>query len=303
MEIKEWTYEEFPEFSDTPEGVGLILSDGNEMECHMSCDEVYAEIDGYTLHLQILRPYTRNEGEMLLPCIAFVQGSAWMEQDVYQQLPMMTQLARRGYVLACVQYRPSSVAQFPAQVKDARNAVRYLKKNAEKYGIDPEKMILAGDSSGGHTAVFGGIIKDDDSEDNLFPGISADVKGILALYASSSVMREDGNPTTLNHHMPDSPEGMVMGGINLLERPDLCRKLSAECNIFPDTELPPILLFHGTKDRTVSTVQSVTLYCKLKECGKDVSLYLVKGGDHGGAEYWTKDVLDIEEAFFGKCFA
>ncbi len=108
--------------------------------------------------------------------------------------------------------------------------------------------------------MFAGILQDDDRESNLYPGISASVKGILNYYGSVSVMLEDSNPTTINHHMPDSPEGMEMGGVNLKERPDLCRKLSVECNITENTDLPPVLIFHGTKDRIVNTRQSVNLY-------------------------------------------
>lgn len=304
MEIKDWLYEDFPEFTDNVDGVSVLPSDGKEIGVHYCPNIKYASVNGTDLHLQILRPFNRQNGETeILPCIVFVQGSAWMKQNVYGQLPLMGNLARRGYVIACVEYRHSEIAPFPAQAIDTRNAVRFLKKNAQTYGIDPEKIILGGDSSGGHTAMFAGILHNDDSDENLFPGISGEVKGIINLYGSVSVMYEDGNPTTLNHHLPDSPEGLEMGGINLKEHPELCRKLSAECNIFPDTEIAPVLIFHGTKDRTVHTKQSVGLYKRLKECGKDVQLYLIAGGDHGGAEYWTEQILDIEEKFIKKCLS
>ena len=91
---------------------------------------------------------------------------------------------------------------------DARNAVRFLRVHAEEYRIAPEKIVIAGDSSGGHTAMFAGMIHDD-VENTLFPGISAEVKGIINLYGSCSVMKEDSNPTQLLHCQPDSPEGDV----------------------------------------------------------------------------------------------
>ena len=138
---------------------------------------------------------------------------------------------------------------------------------------------------------------------NLYPGISASVKGILDYYGSVSVMLEDSNPTTINHHMPDSPEGMEMGGVNLKKRPDLCRKLSVDCSITEETALPPVLIFHGTKDRTVNTRQSVNLYKRLRETGKDAYLYLIQGADHGGAEFWTEEVCGIADTFIKKCLA
>lgn len=74
-------------------------------------------------------------------------------------------------------------------------------------------------------------LTDDGEETNLYPGISADVNGILSFYGANSIMLEDGLPSTINHHLPDSPEGMQMGGVNLREHPELCRKMSVECNV------------------------------------------------------------------------
>lgn len=172
-----------------------------------------------------------------------------------------------------------------------------MKKNAEEYHVDVDNIFVAGDSSGGHTAFFSQIIKDDDENTNLYPGISADVNGIISLYGSCSVMPDDGMPTTLNHHMPDSPEGMEMGGVDLRNNMELRQKLSVECNIHADTKLPPVLMFHGTKDRVINTRVSVIVYQRLKELGKEASLYLVEGADHGGPEFWTRETIDIMEMF------
>lgn len=117
------------------------------------------------------------------------------------------------------------------------------------------------------------------------------------------VMKEDSNPIQVLHCQPDSPEGMVMGHVDLREREDLKRKLSVECNITPETVVPPVLIFHGTKDRTVNCEGSVILYRQLRKCGKEVQLYFIQGGDHGGAEFWTDQVLDIVEAFLKDVFS
>ena len=301
MEIKDWTYEDFPEFDQPVEGAEVLSTTGDEVGFSYFHDVEYANVEEIPLHLQIIKPFTRNEPEKIYPCMVFVQGSAWMKQDVYAKIPMLARLAGKGYAIAVVEYRHSGQAPFPAQALDARNAVRFMRKNSKSYQIDPEKIVIGGDSSGGHTAMFAGILQDDDQATNLYPGISASVKGILNYYGSVSVMLEDSNPTTINHHMPDSPEGMEMGGVNLKERPDLCRKLSVECNITEDTDLPPVLVFHGTKDRIVNTRQSVNLYRRLKETGKEACLYLIRGADHGGAEFWTEETCNIADRFIKKC--
>jgi acetyl esterase/lipase len=305
MEIKDWNYDEFPEFTEMVEGAKILKAEGNTIGVRYFHNIEYAVINGTHLHLQILVPETRNEivhsDTVIHPCVVFVQGSAWMEQDVFGKLPMVSKLSERGYVVAIVEYRHSGIAPFPAQAKDARNAVRFMRVHAREYNLDPERIIIAGDSSGGHTAMFAGIINDDDTEDNIFPGVSAEVKGIVNYYGSVSVMFEDANPTTLNHKLPDSPEGMEMGGVNLREAPELCRKLSVEENITEETDIAPTLIFHGTKDRVVNTRQSVNLYRRMKSLGKEAELYLIEGSDHGGPDFWSKEIIDIVAEFIERC--
>lgn len=311
MEIKKWTYEEMPEFTDAVEGAQVLDTTGDEQGVRYLHDVEYANVDGIALHLQILIPSSRNqnfdpfaeEQTVALPCFVFVQGSAWMQQYVYGNVCNIAKLAARGYVCAIVQYRHSGQAPFPAQAIDARNAIRFLRANAKRFGIDPKRMVVAGDSSGGHTAMWAGLRHNDDTDENLFPGVSAEVAGIVNYYGSVSVMLEDGNPSTLDHHQPTSPEGMEMGGVDLRNRPDLCRQLSVEENIDENTQVAPTLIFHGTKDRTVNTKESVLLYNAMKAANKDVALYLLKGADHGGSEFWSEQILDIVDNFIQRCFA
>ncbi len=305
MEVKQWTYEDLPEFTEIPEGAKVIETTGDEINVRYLHDVEYANIGGTPLRLQIMFPFSRKCGldyfmkEMpfKLPCFVQVQGSGWGPQYIYAKVPCLSRLAARGYVCAIVEYRHSGIAQFPAQACDARNAIRFLRKNASRFGIDPDNIFLAGDSSGGHTAMWGGLLHNDDSEQNLFPGISGEVNGIVNYYGSTSVIAPDSNPTQLRHCLPDSPEGLVMGGRNLLEEPELARQLSVECNIDENTVLPPVLIFHGTKDRVVNCEGSAILYKRLKETGHPVSFYLLKGADHGGPEFWTPQMLDILEGF------
>ena len=148
--------------------------------------------------------------------------------------------------------------------------------------------------------MFSQIIQDDDQETNLYPVVNADVKGIISLYGASSLMLEDGMPSTIEHHLPESPEGREMGGVNLREHPELCRKMSVECNIDEETPFPPVLMFHGTKDRTINPKVSAVVYNRLKQCGKEVSLYLLEGADHGGSEFWSEEIQEIMIEFFNK---
>lgn len=130
MEVKAWEYDEYPGLTEEVEGAVHIPTTGDEPGVYHWHDIPYAEVDGHTLVLQILEPYTRNEPEKLHPCFVFVQGSAWGVQDVYKSCPHYARLAARGYVVAVVQYRHSGIAHFPAPIQDARNAVRFMRLHA-----------------------------------------------------------------------------------------------------------------------------------------------------------------------------
>ena len=162
MEVKEWTYEEFPEFTEEVEGAHIIETTGDEPGVLYLNDVEYRTTGDMPLRLQLLIPMCRNrrfdrpsdEPAPALPCVVFVQGSAWMKQRIYGNVPNISRLAIRGFVCAIVEYRHSGIAWFPAQAVDALNAIRFLKQHAADFWIDPEKIILAGDSSGGHTAMW-----------------------------------------------------------------------------------------------------------------------------------------------------
>jgi dipeptidyl aminopeptidase/acylaminoacyl peptidase len=83
----------------------------------------------------------------------------------------------------------------------------------------------------------------------------------------------------------------------LHHNPELCRKISVECNISENVSLPQVLMFHGTKDRTINPKVSVVVYEALKKYHKEVQLYMLEGADHGGSEFFSDKVLDIMEAF------
>ncbi|MBQ6602806.1 MAG: alpha/beta hydrolase [Eubacterium sp.] len=304
MEVREWTWFDIPEYEGTPEGAERITPNpGDEVGVMYIPDVEYAEVDGIHLKLQILRPMNRRDPMRTFPCICYVPGSAWQKQEMYMNLPELAALAKRGYVVAAIQYRHSRQATFPAQIQDMKNAIRFMKFNAMMYGADPSKFFVAGSSSGGHTAMFNPIIYDWHIDDrNMFGmfGVNAKVKGIINYFGSVSCIMPDGNPTTINHKLPWSPEGMFLG-CNLYDNWELAKKATVVENITPELPMPPVCIFHGTKDTVVNTKQSVELYEKLKECGKDVRLYLVEGADHGGGEFSSDKVLDKVDEFIRYC--
>lgn len=94
---------------------------------------VYVDREGVELHLNILYPKGIAKN---LPTIVYVPGSAWMKQNIERSIPAFTRFASRGYVIALVEYRHTGIAPFPAQIQDAKTAIRFMRKNADKYHVD-----------------------------------------------------------------------------------------------------------------------------------------------------------------------
>lgn len=165
MEVKEWSYEEYPSFDMPVDRVTRIPTSGYEKGTYIYSNVEYAHINGTTLHLQVITPQTRNtkESDEVYPCIVYVQGSAWMKQNINAKLGLLARLSEKGYVIAVVEYRHSGIAHFPAQAIDTRNAIRYMKLHVKEYKADANQMFVAGDSSGGHTAFFSQLINEDEN--------------------------------------------------------------------------------------------------------------------------------------------
>lgn len=298
IESKEYSYEEFPESEEYTENMNVIQTSKESRFLYYCNNVTYVTRDNLDLHLQIILPSYRDERSITYPCVVYVQGSAWMEQDVYCNVPQLAKFAARGYVTAIVEYRPSTLAPFPAQLQDAKTAVRYLRKNAEKYHIDSNNIFVWGDSSGGHTALLTGITNGNSELDTKdYTNISAAVNAVVDYYGPTDITKMSEAPSMLEHFSKNSPEGILIGGVNVLENKEKAQKTNPINYISNDKEIPPILIMHGSKDRIVPFQQSVLLFKALKEHNKNSAFYQLKGADHGGPQFWTDEVLDIVEKF------
>ena len=115
VEVKNYTYETMPDYTEPVEGAGEIIMQGDEKGVYYIPNVVYDTPDGIPLTLQIVKPGTFSEPDRRWPCIVFVQGSAWMEQNVYINVVNLGRLAEKGFVCAIVQTRHSGQAPFPVK--------------------------------------------------------------------------------------------------------------------------------------------------------------------------------------------
>ena len=91
------------------------------------------------LKMNLVCPFHPEEGKKY-PVIVWICGGAWITMEKSAHLPFWTELARKGYIIASVEYRMSSTKHFPAQLEDVKSAIRYLRAHAEEFHIDPERI-------------------------------------------------------------------------------------------------------------------------------------------------------------------
>ncbi|GAA4626482.1 alpha/beta hydrolase [Cellulomonas oligotrophica] len=260
----------------------------------------YAERSGRTLHLQVLWPPLEDEDSpATFPTVVYVQGSGWREQMLGRTLLELGELARRGYVVAVVEHRPSVVAPFPAQVADARTAVAFLREHAATYRVDPARMVLAGDSSGGHTAVMAVLTDGDPAYCDEPTAEPLGLRAVVDLSGPTDIAHLDPDPTSTAHTAPDSPEGLLLGGVDVRENPDRAAAATPMTHVRPASEvtLPPLLILHGDADDVVPFEHSVLLHDALRDAGHRVTLYRLAGAGHGTGGFWAPATLDVVDDF------
>ena len=216
--------------------------------------------------------YSPKERSHPLPAILFLHGGGWTGgyRQIYHYY--CTKFAEHGYVVATASYRLAGEAPFPAAVQDVKCAVRWLRANAKKLGIDPNKIAVAGGSAGGHLAMMIGYSSDVPELEGK--GGNADtssrVQAVVDLYG----------PTDLTDDFAKS-RGEVkrfMGGKKFDEAPDAYRLASPVTHVTKDD--PPTLILHGSIDSTVPIHQAELLVEKLKSAGVVCEYDRVEGWPH-----------------------
>jgi acetyl esterase/lipase len=235
---------------------------------------------GNGLVRQELDLYLPEDSEGPRPAVVWVHGGGW--QNGSKEACRALFLATRGFAVASINYRLTDAGPFPAQIEDCRAAVRWLRANAAKYRIDPDHIGAWGGSAGGHLVALLGTAGDEKRWDDVGGNsdTSARVQAICDFFGHSDFLSMlDGD----RPFPPNGPIAKLMGG-----PPREKRKLVKQASpiTFVSKEDPPFLIVHGDHDQTVPLQQSQLLAQLLKDAGVDVTLLVVKNGQHGN---WGPD--------------
>lgn len=236
--------------------------------------------------MDIVRPADAGAAH---PAVVLIHGGGFRAGSRSSYMSLAIKLAQHGYVAATVDYRLSPQNRYPAAVEDVKAAVRFLRANAKKYGVDGEHVGALGGSAGAHLA--------------LMLGLTAGVKELEGggpnqeqSNAVQCVVDEYG-PTDFTQSYAksvDAAEVLPMWfGADLVHDRLVHIKASPLNWVTPNAA--PTLAIHGTADRYVAYEQSLWLIERMVAAGVPAELETITGSDHGfkGADAERADVRAI----------
>lgn len=232
----------------------------------------YSNPDDQHLQLNMARP---KDGAGPFPAVICIHGGGFRAGTRESFNGLCLQLAERGYVAVTVSYRLAPKYQFPAAVYDVKAAVRWMRANAEKYQIDPDRIGTTGGSAGGHLAQFLGVT----SGVSKFEGdggnaeYSSSVKCVVNFYGPSDFTKSYDASVDAKDVLP-----LFLGGNLEQERH---RHIESSPLYWVTPEAAPTLFVHGTKDAYVAHEQAEWIVERMKAADVEATLMTIEDGDHG----------------------
>lgn len=216
------------------------------------------------LHLDLFRPDQAGS----YPAVVMIHGGGWRSGDKSMQVPLAQHLASKGYVTACVEYRLSPEALYPAAVCDLKAAIRFLRANASKFGIDPERIAISGCSAGGHLAALIGMAaevrKFDCNPSNT--SVSSEVQAIIDI--DGILDFTDPNESAKDNDPAKRSAGAYWFGATYKEKPELW--IEASPLIYAGSNTPPMLFinsslprFHAGRDSVIAILNKHDIYTEV----------------------------------------
>lgn len=254
-------------------------------------DVCYGTVGDTRLLLDILQPeLTPEKG---LPVVVEIHPGGWMYGEKYGLRNQF--LAEHGFFTASINYRLSGEAPFPAQIDDVKRAIRWLRSQAQTYHLDPGRIGVWGESSGGHLAALLGTSADRQAPEEVpeISPISAQVQAVATISGPTDLVLLANPYVTALLGGPPQSHAHLANPVSFLTDPLV---------------VPPFLIIHGTHDTQVPLQQAMMLYEALKAVEAEVTFQPVEA-DHnlmGSAfqatgqalllEFFTRHLRDADSA-------
>lgn len=221
---------------------------------------------GINLDLDI---YRHRSMPQKCPVLLQIHGGAWVIGDKKEQaLPLMNQMAARGWLCVSANYRLSPHATFPEHLRDVKKALAWVRENGERYGADPDFIVVTGGSAGGHLAALTGLTANDPSYQPGFEHVDTSVSACVPIYGVYDWTDRFG--FWHRKGMDRFLEQRVVKG-SREEAPELYTRGSPMDQIHPSR--PPFLVVHGSKDSLAPVEEARRFVELLREQGDAPVVY------------------------------
>jgi acetyl esterase/lipase len=207
------------------------------------------------------------------PTLIYFDGGGWTAGSKEASSLTFLPFLDMGWNVVNVEYRLAKISLAPAAVQDALCALRWVYRNGKEYNVDTGRLVLMGNSAGGHLALTTGMIPANASLDSLCPGTEElKVAAIINWYGITDVNDLLTGPNVRNYAVA------WLGGVP--NRNQIAKRVSPLSYV--RAGLPPIISIQGDADPTVPYAQNVRLHQALDQAGIRNQLVTIPGGKHGG---------------------
>lgn len=243
-------------------GLASAAQAPSEFEFTVRENIVYSKVGEQELLLDAYMPKKVEPS----PAVLVVHGGAWRSGNRNQLKGYARSLAKMGFVCFAIDYRLAPRHKFPAQIEDCRSAVKWIRKNATTYNVNPKKLGAIGYSAGGHLVSLLGKTGEAPSEQN--GNVDTRLQAVVA----------GGAPTDFRQ-FPDNGKWaeFLFGGDLSSEKK---RFHDASSAAFVDRDDAPMFFFNGTKDRLVPLPWTESCFTALKKAGVKTELHRIEGANH-----------------------
>jgi acetyl esterase/lipase len=245
-------------------------------EYQVIANVTYMTSTGYESKLDV---YKRRDTTAPQPTLVFYHGGGWIGGTKEAAAMSLVPWLEMGWNVVNVEYRMARVAPAPAAVEDAVCALRFVVEKAKDYGIEVNRIVVSGESAGGHLALTVGMVPESGGFSRAcagggFRGLEMSVPKVAAIinwYGITDVAE-----------MLDGPNGRSyaaqwLGAVP--NRHDIARSVSPLTYV--RSGLPPVLTIQGDADPIVPYSQNVRLREALTSAGVPNELFTIPGGGHG----------------------
>ena len=242
-------------------------------------DITYRTANNTGLKLDVYAPRDRSSA---VPTVMLIHGGGWVEYRKEQNVLSLLPYLALGWAVVNVEYRLARVSPAPAAVEDCRCALAWVTRHAREYGFDTTKIVLTGNSAGGHLALITGLLPASSAFDRSCP--TADEvrwnSGAEPALKVAAVINWFGITDVADLlEGPNAKHYAIEWFGSMSQREELARQLSPIQYVRPGS--PPVLTIHGDADDLVPYSHAVRLHEALGKAGVPNRLVTIRGGGHG----------------------